>query len=144
MKILYDYAMSFLGLPYLWGGDDPIKGFDCSGFVQELLISAGAHPEPSKDLTAQGLYDALQHKGIWSVYTCGALAFYGKDALHIVHVAMLLDQYRIIEAGGGGSTTLDQDVAARQNAFIRIRHVNRRKDLIAVIRPPYVSIGMVN
>jgi len=26
---------------YLWGGDDPLAGFDCSGFVIEILKSVG-------------------------------------------------------------------------------------------------------
>ena len=27
-------ALQFLGMPYLWGGEDPSTGFDCSGLVQ--------------------------------------------------------------------------------------------------------------
>jgi len=34
-------AMQYLGTPYLWGGADPRKGFDCSGFVQYLYSHAG-------------------------------------------------------------------------------------------------------
>jgi cell wall-associated NlpC family hydrolase len=34
-------AQSYLGTPYLWGGADPRKGFDCSGFVQYLYGKAG-------------------------------------------------------------------------------------------------------
>lgn len=31
---LISYASTFLGLPYVFGGDSPVTGFDCSSFVQ--------------------------------------------------------------------------------------------------------------
>lgn len=30
---LVEFALQFLGCDYVWGGTDPINGFDCSGFV---------------------------------------------------------------------------------------------------------------
>lgn len=142
MDLLITYALMHVGLPYKWGGDDPIQGYDCSGFVQELLISGGAHPDPRRDYTAQGLYDHYSEAGAWGKYVAGALAFYGRDARHISHVGFLLDERRIIDAGGGGSRTRNEEDAARHNAFIRVRPLEFRKDLRAVIRPDYSVIGV--
>lgn len=34
-------AKTFEGLPYIWGGTDPNRGFDCSGFVQYVYKQMG-------------------------------------------------------------------------------------------------------
>ena len=42
-KAVLDYAYSFLGTPYRWGGDDPLTGIDCSGLALEVLKAAGIY-----------------------------------------------------------------------------------------------------
>lgn len=133
MELLKAYALQFVGVPYMWGGSNPITGYDCSGLVQELLASCGI--DPPGDQTAQGLYDHFSIVGTREK-GCGALAFYGKEKA-IVHVGMMLDDYRIIEAGGGGSKTTSLQAAETQNAYVRIRHLHARLDLFAVIMPKY-------
>lgn len=128
MKALYDYAKSFIGQPYRWGGDDPINGFDCSGLCQEILASCGM--DPVGDQTADALYRVWKTKGTQQ-RTLGALAFYGTEA-KVTHVAFMIDSNRIVEAGGGGSKTLTREDAASQNAYVRIRPVDARKDLVGV------------
>jgi cell wall-associated NlpC family hydrolase len=67
----------------------------------------------------------------------GDLLFFGKDLQNIVHVAMALDNVRMIEAGGGGSKCTTVCAAAQQNAYIRVRPIARRPDLVAICRPNY-------
>lgn len=131
MKILYDYAMQFVGRPYHWGGDDPMAGFDCSGLVVELLQSEGAMPHGS-DTTAQGLYNQFSKAGKAHLVIphMGCLAYYGKGLGNITHVAFCLDAYRVIEAGGGGSKTQTEADAIKQNAFVRIRPARYRQDFL--------------
>ncbi|MDR7210632.1 NlpC/P60 family protein [Flavobacterium piscis] len=34
---IINYAQQYLGTPYLYAGNDPYKGFDCSGFVSYVF-----------------------------------------------------------------------------------------------------------
>jgi cell wall-associated NlpC family hydrolase len=141
MDLLKAYAFSLIGIPYRWGGENPISGFDCSGLVQELLKSVGL--DPPGDQTAQALYDYFEKNGSVNAWGLGALAFYGEDVTKIIHVAFCLDQYLMIEAGGGGSDTVSRDIADKRNAFVRMRPIKYRKDFLYVIKPYYRTIGML-
>ncbi len=137
MEFFKLYLFALIGLPYRWGGDDSIQGFDCSGLTCELLIAMGVLPHGT-DLTAQGLYDKFSQKGSVGQYGIGALAFYGKDTKSITHVAPCLDEELMVEAGGGGADTVTLDVAARRNAFVRMRPIRYRKDFLCVVKPFYL------
>lgn len=60
---LSEYALKFVGRLYIWGGDGSGRcagGFDCSGLVLECLWALGILPQ--KDMTAQGIHDAIMDK----------------------------------------------------------------------------------
>ncbi len=135
MQNLLKYAISMLGLPYIWGGSNPSVGLDCSGYVQELLMAAGI--DPKGDQTAQGLFDYFSVNGNFSKYGLGALAFYGKSAKNITHIGFCVDSVLMIEAGGGDSSCIDVKSAQAKGACIRMRPIKHRTDLVAVIKPNY-------
>lgn len=135
MKTLIEYALKIVGTPYLWGGAGP-DGYDCSGLVQEILASVGAHPPV--DSTAQGIYAYYREKGeILKRPTMGALVFYGKTTKSITHIAFAIDEFRIVEAGGGGHRIKTVADAYRSHAFVRIRRFDHRKDYLLSILPKY-------
>lgn len=125
-------CLQFLNLPYIWGGDD-FEGYDCSGLVQELYAMIGM--DPRGDQTAQALYTYFQPRSIPHKKGVGALVFYGKSTLRITHVGMMIGEESMIEAGGGGSRTNNSSDAARDNAFVRVRPIDRRSDIVAVLYP---------
>lgn len=135
MRILEKHAFSFLGQPYIWGGDDP-TGFDCSGLVIEILQGAGVLP-PRFDTTAQGLFNKFEVEGVANSKSLGALAFFGKSRSKITHVGFMIDRKRMIEAGGGGRHVRTLEDAVKHNAFIRVRPIEWRKDLVAILKPRY-------
>ncbi|MGV3614907.1 MAG: C40 family peptidase [Fimbriimonas sp.] len=38
-----DYSLNFQGTPYVWGGNDPQRGIDCSGFVKKMYGTIGVN-----------------------------------------------------------------------------------------------------
>ena len=134
--ILQAYALTFLGINYLYGGKNPLVGFDCSGLVSEIL-KANQVIGNQETLGSQDLFNRFQQTGSWNVLKAGSLVFYGTDSTHIDHVAMLIDQETIIEAASGDHTTTSLQIAQQQGAFVKLRQYKYRNDLIAVIRPKY-------
>lgn len=130
-KIASSIALHFVGLPYMWGGDDAIAGFDCSGFVIEILKSVGIIGR-SGDWTAGGLYDMFKDKKVQCVKE-GCLVFYTNKNNKINHVEYIWKKGLTIGASGGGSRTLTRAEAIKHNAFIKIRPL--RKPYYAIVDP---------
>lgn len=116
-------AWSFIGRPYIWGGDDPILGFDCSGFVIEILKSIGILPH-SGDWSAHGLYGMFINKKTTNP-TAGCLVFW-ENGGRMTHVEFCLNERLSIGASGGGSATTSEQAAIDQNAYIKVRPFKSR------------------
>lgn len=131
-----EYALKFIGRPYIWGGDGSSKcggGFDCSGLVLECLWAMGILPKG--DMTARGINDILYGMG-WrqGLYIKeGDVLFFGKDLQHITHTALAIGDGLMVEAGGGGSKC---KTPATSTGMVRVRPIASRKDLVAALREP--------
>ncbi len=84
-------AESQLGVPYVWGGETPGVGFDCSGLVQWSFAQAGI----SLPRTSGAQYGATTHIPLADIQP-GDLLFYGADGSE--HVAMYIGGGTMIEA----------------------------------------------
>ena len=132
-----EYALKFVGRPYIWGGDGSGKcggGFDCSGLVLECLWAFGKMPKG--DLTAQKLHDKLLLEKGWrqglSVKE-GDVLFFGKDTKHITHTALAIGDGLMVEAGGGGSKC---KTPATSTGMVWVRPIAWRSNLVAALREP--------
>ena len=137
---LYDYALTFWGAPYVYGGNfSPIeKGGDCSGLIMKLLQYGKC--APSIDCTADTLYHFLLDKGQNGIRRTGSIAFFGREE-HITHCGWMIDQRCMLNASGGGKTVTTPFIAKSVGAKVTIDPISRRADLVAVIFPNYAFTG---
>jgi len=98
-----------VGWPYLWAAGRPSTpwtdgpdGVDCSGFAQMALVLLGIMKASASDKSAQGLAEVAAWQDDDKSPQLGDLAFYGTSTSNITHVAVLLSDGRVIEAGSNG------------------------------------------
>ena len=80
------WALSQIGTPYVWGGETPGVGFDCSGLVQAAYAVAGL----SLPRVAQDQYDATPKVAQGAVLAPGDLVFFGGGPGSIDHVGLFV------------------------------------------------------
>lgn len=91
---LIDYACSFVGCPYVWGGNDPHTGADCSGFVKYVYNHFGYElPRCSWEQATVGTEVSLTE------LQPGDLIFYNRGE-RIGHVTMYIGDGQCVQARG--------------------------------------------
>lgn len=90
---VYWYATNFLGNPYVFGGNDLLKGIDCSGFTQQVYAQFGvALPRIAQQQYFVGNEVFLGNE------KAGDLVFYGTSPRNISHVAIADGEGGIVHA----------------------------------------------
>ena len=128
-----DIAWKLYGVPYIWGGDDPIVGFDCSGLIVEILKSVGVLPL-NGDWTAHDLWEYFKESKVDAPYF-GCLVFWEAPNSRARHVEMILNDELSIGASGGRSTTTNLATASKQNAYVKIRPFEGRGRIKGFLDP---------
>ena len=90
---IIEYAKQFIGNPYVWGGTDPHRGADCSGFTSYILRNvAGVHlSHSSRAQVNEGRRISVEE------VRPGDLVFYGSGS-RINHVAIYAGNGQIVHA----------------------------------------------
>jgi len=117
-------AERYVGSRYVWGGNSPAEGFDCSGFVRYVFAAQGIQlPRVSTDQARAGQrlpnrIDALAP---------GDLMFYaGRDGV-INHVAIYAGGGRIIHASSSGQGVRYDDLNSQRGRYYATRMVAARR-----------------
>ena len=93
--VIIELATSLLAVPYLWGGKSSF-GYDCSGFVQMVLKTAGMHIQ--RDTTLQIKTRDLKKIHIDEADS-GDLLFFLEDN-KTIHVAFFIGEGKIMHSSG--------------------------------------------
>lgn len=90
---IVNYAVQFVGNPYVWGGTSLTKGADCSGFTQSVLRNFGISiPRVSRDQAKTGRTITQ------SEMRPGDLVFYTSSGGVVNHVAMYIGNGQVVHA----------------------------------------------
>lgn len=104
-------ARSLVGTPYVWGGDSPQQGFDCSGLVQYVYGAAGIDlPRTSEEQARVG--SAVP--GLAQAQPGDLVFFAGSDGTPTSpgHVGIYLGAGQMIDAPYSGTDVQVQPVSA--------------------------------
>lgn len=145
MSEVMEYAKSFLGTLYQWGGDfkrwtdGKDFGLDCSGFEQAIAKYQGI--DESGDQTADGILDWYLKKGAkvipFGEEEPGDRVFYEGATVdgRWTHIALVVGKNKIIGANGGGSANTTAEYSRKHGACVRYDALNYRKDKHIIVRP---------
>lgn len=88
---IVNYALQFVGNPYVYGGNSLTSGTDCSGFTQSVFANFGISlPRSSKDQANVGSYVPLDQIQV------GDLVLYGYGS--VSHVALYIGNGEVVHA----------------------------------------------
>lgn len=128
-SVLLETAYSWLGTPYLWGGNDK-DGVDCSGFVLQVYLKA----------TGIGLPRTSAQQAEWCTRPdndtpeVGDLMFFtGKDSTRVSHVGMYIGEGKMIHSSSSRGVVIDR---LDTDYWVRHLHSTGRVPGLAKVTPP--------
>ncbi len=106
---IVDFAMQYVGTPYVWGGNDLSSGVDCSGLVQQVFQNFGITTQRTT-YSQIGEGSAVDKKGLRP----GDLVFFETDSNTPGpdHVGIYVGGGKMIEAPKPGSKVQVTDISS--------------------------------
>ncbi|MGH9129636.1 MAG: NlpC/P60 family protein [Acidimicrobiales bacterium] len=111
---LISAAESYVGTPYVWGGEAPGVGFDCSGLVQWVFAEAGV----ALPRVAQDQYNATAHLAPGATLVPGDLVFFGPSTTAIEHVGIYIGNGDMVDAPHTGALVRIEPMPMFTPAFV--------------------------
>ncbi|MCK5100248.1 MAG: C40 family peptidase [Desulfobacteraceae bacterium] len=100
-------ASKYIGVPYSWGGEDSVTGFDCSGLTSSVYRESGVMlPRTSRQQYKTGMF--VLKKDLQQ----GDLIFFKTRGKAVSHVGIYTGNSRFVHAPGKGQTVCFQSLNA--------------------------------
>jgi len=135
-SVVLPTAHRYLGVKYVWGGESPRTGFDCSGFTQYVFARHGVRiPRTSRAQVAAGTRIPVTLSSLRP----GDLIMFANPGKPISHVALYVGNKRIIHSTKSGGGVRYDDLSTRRGAWYRNHMVAVRR--IGAAWPGYAGSG---
>jgi cell wall-associated NlpC family hydrolase len=119
-------ARRYVGTRYRYGGESPLTGFDCSGFVQYVYGRHGVElPRTSRQQAQAGRSLPLQVGALQP----GDLLLFASSGSRIDHVAIYMGENRIVHSSSGAGRVVTDDLTSPRGKWYLERHVASRRVL---------------
>ena len=115
-----DFAVGFVGHKYVWGGQSPSTGFDCSGLVTYVMKQFGI----SVTRYASGQYRDNGTHVNKSDLIPGDLVFFSSNGSSITHVGIYLGNNRFVHASGTNKGVVISDL--NSSYYLRVWYGAKR------------------
>ena len=107
---IVDYAKTFLGVKYTWGGNNPEEGFDCSGLVKYVYAHFGiTTPRVSRSQATFG--EAVSMNDLQP----GDLVYFGRDA--VSHIGIYIGGNNMLHAPEPGKNVEVRDMSWHRSNY---------------------------
>jgi cell wall-associated NlpC family hydrolase len=119
-------ADSYLGRKYVYGGETPAAGFDCSGFVQYVFGRHGVVlPRTSREQAGAG---RVLSRKVASLKP-GDLMLFSSKGGRVDHVAIYAGNNKILHSSAGAGGVVYDDLSTSRGKWYLARHVASRRVL---------------
>jgi cell wall-associated NlpC family hydrolase len=110
----------YIGVPYLWGGTDPLKGLDCSGLVQVVFRNAAGITLPRTAIEQAGQGNRVNQRELKPA----DLVFFNTIGNNISHVGIYVGDGKFLHAPATGKFVRIDKIYSR---FWTTRYVTARR-----------------